>query len=223
VGTAKAAVDFARQFMGVRFLYPDLPGYTPVSGAAKIDLLASPAIEFLPMKTMTVPESLNVTTTPLLRVNTAHPAGASFYDLAHNRFPRVDEEFGGHTWERAVPADLFAEHPEYKDLYHRFTAENRVNNGGDWPRFWSLILNLKQVLESDVQGDFAELGVWRGNVAAVLAHVAALHNRQVHLFDTFDGFDGRDLTGIDSDKDPLYGDTSVELVRAVIGSNSNVC
>ena len=61
----------------------------------------------------------------------------------------------------------FAEHPEYKDLYHRFTAENRVNNGGDWPRFWSLILNLKQVLESDVQGDFAELGVWRGNVAAV--------------------------------------------------------
>lgn len=113
VGTAKAAVDFARQFMGVRFLYPDLPGYTPVSGAAKIDLLASPAIEFLPMKTMTVPESLNVTTTPLLRVNTAHPAGASFYDLAQNRFPRVDEQFGGHTWERAVPAELFAEHPEY--------------------------------------------------------------------------------------------------------------
>lgn len=113
VGTAKAAVDFARQFMGVRFLYPDLPGYTQVSGAAKIDLLASPAIEFLPMKTITVPESLNVTTTPLLRVNTAHPAGASFYDLAHNRFPRVDEQFGGHTWERAVPAELFAEHPEF--------------------------------------------------------------------------------------------------------------
>ena len=113
VGTAKAAVDFARQFMGVRFLYPDLPAYTPVSGAAKIDLLASPAIEFLPMKTITAPESLNVTTTPLLRVNTAHPAGASFYDLAHNRFPRVDEQFGGHTWERAVPAEWFAEHPEY--------------------------------------------------------------------------------------------------------------
>ncbi|HRA87596.1 MAG TPA: hypothetical protein PK992_06000, partial [Planctomycetaceae bacterium] len=34
VGTAKAAVDFARQFMGVRFLYPDIPPYTPVSGAA---------------------------------------------------------------------------------------------------------------------------------------------------------------------------------------------
>jgi len=113
VGTAKAAVDFAREFMGVRFLYPELPGYTPVSGAAKIDLITTPAIEFVPMKTMSVPEGLNVSKTPLLRINSSHPAGGSFYDLAHNRFPRVDEVFGGHTWERAVPADLFAEHPEY--------------------------------------------------------------------------------------------------------------
>ncbi len=113
VATAKAAVDFLREFMGVRFLYPELPGYTPVSGAAKIDLRNSPAIEFLPKKSITVPDSLDVTKTPLLRVNSSHPAGGSFYDLAHNRFPRVDEQFGGHTWERAVPAELFAEHPEY--------------------------------------------------------------------------------------------------------------
>jgi len=113
VGTAKAAVDFARQFLGVRFLAPELPGYTPVSGAARIDLLATPALEFLPLKTFSVPDSLNVIHTPALRLNSAHPAGGSFYDLAHNRFPRVDEQFGGHTWERAVPAELFAQHPEY--------------------------------------------------------------------------------------------------------------
>ena len=113
VGTAKAAVDFAREFLGVRFLFPELPGYTPVSGASRIDLLTTPAIEFLKLGTFSVPDALNVTKTPLLRVNTSHPAGGSFYDLAHNRFPRVDEQFGGHTWERAVPAELFAEHPEY--------------------------------------------------------------------------------------------------------------
>lgn len=113
VGTAKAVVDFVRQYMGVRFLYPEIPSYTPVSGAAKIDLLASPALEFLPMKTMSAPGDLNVLKTPVLRVNTSHPAGGGFYDLAHNRFPRVDESFGGHTWERAVPAELFADHPEY--------------------------------------------------------------------------------------------------------------
>jgi hypothetical protein len=113
-GTTKAAVDFARQFMGVRFLYPDIPSYTAVSGAAKIDLLASPAIEFLPMKTMSVPADLNVTKVPVLRLNSAHPAYGGFYDLANNRFPRVDTIFGSHTWPRAVPAEKYWKtHPEY--------------------------------------------------------------------------------------------------------------
>ncbi len=75
VGTAKAAADFARQFMGVRFLYPEVPPYATVGDAAKIDLLASPAIEFLPRKTIVVPGDLNVVQTPRLRVNTSHPPG----------------------------------------------------------------------------------------------------------------------------------------------------
>lgn len=114
VGTAKAVVDFLRQYLGVRFLYPEIAPYNPVSAASRIDLLASPAIEFLPQKTVAVPADLDVHKTPVLRLNTAHPAGGSFYDLAHNRFPRVDEVFGGHTWERAVPPEeYFDEHPEY--------------------------------------------------------------------------------------------------------------
>lgn len=114
LGTAKAAADFVRQFMGVRFLYPEIAPYNPVSAAAKIDLLASPAIELLPMKTIAVPADLNVRKTPVLRLNTAHPAGGSFYDFAHNRFPRVDEMFASHTWERAVPPEKYAEsRPEY--------------------------------------------------------------------------------------------------------------
>lgn len=113
-GTAKAAVDFLRQYAGVRFLYPDVPTYTPVSAAAKIDLRNSPAIEFLPQKTIAIPSDLDVRKSPVLRSNTGHPAGGGFYDLALNRFPRVDEPFGGHTWERAVPVEKYFEtHPEY--------------------------------------------------------------------------------------------------------------
>ncbi|MEZ0274429.1 MAG: DUF4838 domain-containing protein [Roseimicrobium sp.] len=113
-GTAKAAADFARQYMGVRFLFPDLGGYTQVSGHATTDLLASPSIEFLPVKTMTVPDNLNTHKTPLLRINSAHPAGGSFYDLAHNRFPRVNALYGSHTWDRAVPSEKYMDsHPEY--------------------------------------------------------------------------------------------------------------
>lgn len=114
VGTAKAVVDFVREYFGVRFLYPDIPAYSPVASAAKIDLLASPAIEFLPVTTVTAPGDLDIRKTPHLRLNTAHPAGGGFYDLAHNRFPRVDAVFGGHTWERAAPSEKYWDtHPEY--------------------------------------------------------------------------------------------------------------
>ena len=113
-GSGKAAADFLRQFMGVRFLYPEIPLRTPLSGAAKIDLLASPAIEFLPVKACVLPADLHVEKTPVIRSNTSYPASSSFYDLATNRFPRVDEPFGGHTWEQAVPPEKYnATHPEY--------------------------------------------------------------------------------------------------------------
>jgi hypothetical protein len=114
IGTAKGVVDFLREYAGVRFLYPDIPAYNPVSAAAKIDWRHSPAVEFLPRKTIAVPDDLNVHKTPVVRVNTGYPAGGGFYDLAHNRFPRVDEAFGGHTWERAISVDKYFEtHPEY--------------------------------------------------------------------------------------------------------------
>ncbi len=150
VGTAKAAADFAREFMGVRFLYPDLGGYTPVSGAAKIDLLASPAIEFLPMRTMSIPSDLRVEKTPLLRVNTSHPAGGGFYDLAHNRFPRVDEMFGGHTWERAVPAAHFEKHPEYFALI----SGQRTTKGGNGAQYCLSNPDVQEMIYRDLASWF---------------------------------------------------------------------
>lgn len=114
VGTAKGAADFLRQYVGTRFLYPEVPHRTPISGAANVDLLKSPAIEFLPLKRVAIPADLNVSKTPFIRGNMGYPPSASFYDLANNRFPRVDEPFGGHTWETAIPAEKYnAEHPEY--------------------------------------------------------------------------------------------------------------
>ena len=79
--------DFLRQYAGTRFLYPDLPPYQSVKAAAAVDLLASPGIEFLPLKVIAVPADLDLQKTPLLEFNTAHPAGGSFYDLANDRFP----------------------------------------------------------------------------------------------------------------------------------------
>ena len=114
IGTAKAVADFLRQYAGTRFLYPDVPLRASLQAAAEIDLLTSPAIEFLATPVISVPDDLDEHRTVPLKYNTAWAAAAGFYDLANNRFPIVDEVFGGHTYERAIPLDKFAEtHPEY--------------------------------------------------------------------------------------------------------------
>ena len=117
----------------------------------------------------------------------------------------------------------FKAYPEFDELFKKFTSHNVINNGGDITRLWSIILNCKQVLDEGIQGDFAELGVWRGNTAAILAKFAASAKRSVLLFDTFEGFTKKDLTGIDAEKEMAFNNTSIELVKKVIGENDTNC
>jgi Macrocin-O-methyltransferase (TylF) len=119
---------------------------------------------------------------------------------------------------------VFKAYPELDALFDRFTRNNRDNNGGDLSRLFSLVLNVTQVLEEAIPGDFAELGVWRGNSAAVLAHYARGAGRELYLFDTFEGFDARDITGVDSGATTqLFSDTSMDLVRDCIGADHAHC
>ena len=117
----------------------------------------------------------------------------------------------------------FKAYPEFDELFVRFTQHNKVNNGGDIARLWSLIVNCKQILDEGIEGDFAELGVWRGNTAAVLAKFAASANRKVLLYDTFEGFKKTDLTGIDAEKEMAFNNTSIQLVKEVIGESDASC
>jgi hypothetical protein len=114
-------------------------------------------------------------------------------------------------------------HSEVRELQERFVLHNSLNNSGDWARLWAIVLNVKQVIAEGIEGNFAELGVWRGNTASVLAYYASCHGRRLHLFDTFSGFDQRDLSGVDADKAIAFRDTSMELVRSVIGQHSDAC
>ena len=116
-------------------------------------------------------------------------------------------------------------HGEFRTLFARFSRYNRMNNAGDTVRLWSFILNIKQVLADGVEGDFAELGVWRGNTAAVLAHFASQARRTVHLFDTFAGFDPKDMKGVDTDAKLIadFDNTSLAMVREVIGPGWSAC
>jgi hypothetical protein len=118
---------------------------------------------------------------------------------------------------------VFSAHPEFDSLLKKFTANNKLNNGGDIVRLWAFILNCKQILAENVEGDFAELGVWRGNTAAVLAHFAAGTNRKLLLFDTFEGFKKEDLVGIDAKQTIAFENTSVQMVKDLIGQNDSAC
>ena len=88
---------------------------------------------------------------------------------------------------------------------------------------WSFILNIKQIISENIIGDFAELGVWKGNTAVVLAYYAKLYRRKVILFDTFEGFDKKDLAGIDANKHMAFNDTSIEVVKDLMGADEDVC
>ena len=118
---------------------------------------------------------------------------------------------------------LFSAHPEFNRLLDKFTAHNRANNGGDIVRLWSFILNLKQVLGEGIEGHFAELGVWRGNTAAILAYYARENKRKVYLFDTYEGFSQEDLVGVDAGKTLEFSNTSLDMVKIVVGPEDDFC
>jgi hypothetical protein len=118
----------------------------------------------------------------------------------------------------------FRAHGEFPELFGRFSRRNRLNNAGDSVRLWFFMLNVKQVLTEGIAGDFAELGVWRGNTAAILAYYASAESRTVHLFDTFGGFDSLDLKGEDAGaRKEEFAGTSVAMAKQIVGPGWSAC
>ena len=112
---------------------------------------------------------------------------------------------------------FFKDHAEIAELSVKWIRESGWNNAGDLPRLYALILNVKQILNENAVGDIAELGVYQGNSAAVLAHYARMYRRRIYLFDTFEGFDDRDLVGVKRGRAVAFADTSLDQVRDLVG------
>jgi tetratricopeptide (TPR) repeat protein len=134
----------------------------------------------------------------------------------HNELGTSVHSYGLYVSHRP-DSDVTNHHPEFKTLLPKWTYANAENNSGDLARLYTLMLNIKQVIADGVPGDMAEVGVYRGNSAAVLAYYARSSARQLFLFDTFDGFDKRDLTGVDRRVSADFSTTSLQLVRQVVG------
>jgi O-methyltransferase len=89
-----------------------------------------------------------------------------------------------------------------------------------------LVLLLRTVIEQDIQGDMAELGVYKGSTARLIHHY--LPERRLHLFDTFEGFTERSVVAERENtsfatKGHKFSDTSLEGVKRYISQqNDNV-
>lgn len=103
-----------------------------------------------------------------------------------------------------------------KSMFLR-SESTRWGNLKDITRLIFLWTNLESVLAEN-SGAVAELGVFQGSTASVLADVSEKYDRKLYLFDTFEGFDEKDLMGFDEKQKIEFDNTSLELVRKNVGN-----
>lgn len=94
----------------------------------------------------------------------------------------------------------------------------------DKVRFYTFWLQIERIKNKQIPGDFAELGVYQGETAKII-HVMD-PDRDLHLFDTFDGFSETDLS-VEKGKEDKYrsskfSDTSLAVVKNFIDGNEHI-
>jgi hypothetical protein len=100
-----------------------------------------------------------------------------------------------------------------------FYAGNYTNNCGDQVRLNFLSLTCDQLIKEGVRGSIAELGVYKGNTASLLVHLARFFDTTAYLLDTYEGFPNEDMVG-ESKQSQDFSDTSLESVRSLVGDKN---
>jgi O-methyltransferase len=92
-----------------------------------------------------------------------------------------------------------------------------VSSEDDFCRTMSIRLAAQRIVQKNIPGSIAELGVYRGEMAALLNQL--FPTRMLYLFDTFEGFSGDDL--LDGQEERYsqsavgdFQDTNVQMVLA---------
>jgi O-methyltransferase len=93
-----------------------------------------------------------------------------------------------------------------------------ITASDDYYRYTTLGLALQRVLDEQIPGAIAEVGVWRGETSAFLHRLAP--DRRLYLFDTFAGFPESDLPP--GAQDMRFRDTSASAVARRLGPSPNV-
>lgn len=97
-------------------------------------------------------------------------------------------------------------------------------NYHDKIRFYSIWFQIERILKENIVGDLAELGVHKGETAKLIYEMAT--NRKLHLFDTFEGFNEKDLKYENKPGGKYttneFSDTDQETVRKYIDGGDRI-
>lgn len=91
-------------------------------------------------------------------------------------------------------------------------------------RFYSIWFQMDRILREKVEGDLVELGVHKGETAKLIHEMDT--SRTLHLFDTFNGFNEKDLL-LENKQGGRYttnefSDTDLESVKKYVGGGDRV-
>lgn len=103
-----------------------------------------------------------------------------------------------------------------------WTAQNPGNDRADLARLVMFIENSRVLERERVEGSLAELGVYKGTTAKLLREL--MPGRTLWLFDTFEGFDARDLAHERGGATGgfRFDDTSLDAVLRYVGGGDRV-
>ena len=118
-----------------------------------------------------------------------------------------------HLWEAAVKDGQVSKKLKKVERFYR-----------DKVRFYTIWFQIERLKKENVAGAFAEIGVYKGATARIIYEMDP--SRTLHLFDTFEGFDGKDLeieNAPDEKSGPIdFSDTSIETVKLFINGSNNI-
>ena len=91
-------------------------------------------------------------------------------------------------------------------------------------RLYNIWFQINRIKHEKIEGSFAELGVYKGETAKIIHECA--NDKPLFLFDTYEGFDAKDLEYEVSD-DPKYStenfsDVNIDDIKLLINPNDNV-
>jgi len=130
----------------------------------------------------------------------------------------------------ALKTDLYLSHKpdvhtklnkidDWEELYSHWIINSPRNDKGDLVRLYFLLSQIEYIKTNDIKGAIAEVGVFKGTTAKLFHK--SFPQKELFLFDTFDGFDARDVSHHKENSGAESGgwNTSLEYVSEFVGKS----